>query len=445
MASTPYFVQTIAASNGGGTNNVAATFPYPNTTGNLIVVQVNYTAGNLPTGIADQAGNTYHHAIDDGVGLALYYAYNTLPRSGTNKVTVTFAGSNFYSILLGEYGGVLNTSNPLDKTNTNSGSSTSASTGTITPSQNLALVMAAYEAAGGNLAPSNGFTERAQNNFGQQILSEYVQPTAAAINATASCSNNTWSGVIASFLPASGNTPACAQIGAVTAATTSLIGITPIGAQSGDVLFFFLGCYNQNVVIITPPPGATLVPGTRVNHPSGGDDSIATVVYQLILSGTPASTYTFSAFGGLAPIDVTTICVRFTATTPLETGAGAPSTGDGFSTAPSATSLTTASNVDLLCWFWFGDSQVLTAVPIGSGTLGFTAQIDGATALNLSNGRYGFYTMPQVTAAATGNVSATTGSNDDWIVTMIAVRPPQVVTNTATSPTNDAVFFGTNF
>ena len=444
MSSTPYFVQTTANDNGGSTATAVATFPYPNTSGNLIVLQVNYQ-GTLPTLINDSAGNTYFHAIDDAAGLAFYYAYNINPHTGLNTVTVTFAGINFYSILLVEEGGVQSASDPLDKTNTNTGSGTSASTGSITPSTSLALVMSAFEAIGSNLAPSNGFTERNENNFGQEMLAEYIQPTAAAINSTASCGSGGWSGIIASFLPAPGNTPACAQIGAVTAATTTLVGITPLGAQAGDVLFFFLDCYNQNAVVFTPPTGVTLVPGTRVNHPSGGDDALATAVYQLVLVGAPASTYTFTASGGSgAAIDVTTICVRFAAATPLETGAGAPTTGDGFSTAPSAPSLTTSTAVDLLCWFWFGDGQTLTSVPIGSGTLGFTAQIDGSSAFNLSGGRYGFYTQPQVSAAATGSVAATTGSADDWIVTLIAVRPSSSAAAPSNQPT-DVIFFGTNF
>jgi hypothetical protein len=435
---TPYFIQNALGTNGGATNSVIATFNYPNATGGFIVVQVNYSSGALPT-MSDSAGNTYHHAVDDGVGLAYFYAYDLKPFASVNQITAQFVSTNFYSMSVNEYGGVQSSADPLDRTDTASGTGTAATTGAIVPTQNHELVLGSFETnSGSDLAPSNGFTQRYNNNFGQQIFTEFIQGTAASITSDAVLNTGNWSGIIASFKSAPGSAGACAQIGFVTQAGTTLVGTTPEGAQSGDVLYFMLGCYDQTSIVFTPPTGATLVPGTRVDHPSGGDDALTTAIYQLVLTGPPAPTYTFTSTGGVGnSVDVLTLCVRFTRPTgPVDTGAGAPTTGNGFSSAPAAPSLTTSTAVELVGWYWYGDDQPLTAAPIGSGTLGFTAQIDGTGAPNnLGGGYYGFYLKPQSTPSATGSVATTTAATDDWITTMFAIVPQAL-------GTVDAMFYG---
>ena len=235
---------------------------------------------------------------------------------------------------------------------------------------------------------------------------------------------------------------AISQVGSFTLPTTAAnpgVGITPTGAAAGDVLLFFVGWYVQNGATITPPIGATLVPNTRVDHVGTNDDS-TTAVYMLILTGAPASTYTFSV--SPAPtygVGVSTLCLRGAdPTAPIDVGAGAPTGNSGYSTAPTALGLTTTVANEYLCLFRLGDITDLTAPFPGFTTLAVTGGFDHSYAT--STGYWGFYVKSGQAQGATGNLVATE-TIDDWNISLIAVVPPLSVTPNYT-PGTDAIFFG---
>jgi hypothetical protein len=211
---------------------------------------------------------------------------------------------------------------------------------------------------------------------------------------------------------------------------TSGVGTTPAGAASGDVLIFMMGSFDQNAVTITPPASTNLI--IRVNHASGGDDDICVLAYYLVLTTTPAASYTFTVTGGIGnPVQVSTLAIRGATSTPLDTGPGLRTATDGFGTSIVCPALTTTFANEMLIFFWFGDDAMLVAGPSG----GWTTQQDGTTSLP-----FGIYTKTQATAASTGTINVSQTGNDDYVAMLMAIVPFGA-SSTAVLPT-DAVFFG---
>ena len=139
--SSPYPVTTPAGSAGpalvqsAGSSTTTVTLPAPSTSGDLLVLTASlYTGATHPiTAISDTAGNTWTKSGDyfisgtnsDG---ELWYAANAKSVS-----TVTVTTSAVVALQLEEFSGVAS-SNPLDGTNGGTGKSTSATSGTATPS-----------------------------------------------------------------------------------------------------------------------------------------------------------------------------------------------------------------------------------------------------------------------------------------------------------------------
>jgi hypothetical protein len=139
--SSPYPVTTPAGSAGpalvqsAGSSTTTVTLPVPSTPGDLLVLtsSVDTGATHRITAVSDSAGNTWtmegdyfiSGSVSDG---ALWYAADA---KSARTVTVT-TGATAVALQLEEFSGVA-TSNPLDASNGGTGKSTSATSGTATP------------------------------------------------------------------------------------------------------------------------------------------------------------------------------------------------------------------------------------------------------------------------------------------------------------------------
>lgn len=193
-------------SNGGTTSNI-------DTTGaNFILINVSwyYPGATTPT-VSDSKGNTWTSLTlrTDTTTRAnrLYYAKNATVGTGHN-FTVFASGALFYpAIIVHAFSGVHVTS-PFDVENgTATTSGNSVSPGSITPTQNGALVVAGFGGENvGSIAVGSSLTQTTRNYFSGNNMAGatgyIIQTTAAAINPTW-----TWTGTvggavsIASFLP----------------------------------------------------------------------------------------------------------------------------------------------------------------------------------------------------------------------------------------------------
>jgi len=225
------------------------------------------------------------------------------------------------------------------------------------------------------------------------------------------------------------------------AATATNPGVvnTPSGAAAGDLLIFFVGFYldsTTSTTTITPPSGAVLVPGSRVDHVLGSDNYIASAMYTLSLTGTPASSYTFSLSpSGTYGVGVTCVCLRSAdPMSPIDT----KSVNDGNSNTPTATGVTIAGSNEWLFLFFLGDSNSVVNTNFPSFSYYFITDSGGNDKTYASFAvAWGVGVIQNITTGATGNYQATLSASDDWITSLIAIKP----NNNIVLPT-DSMFFG---
>ncbi len=213
-------VQSVTgATVGHALNNVDVLLPGPSTTGNCLIVAVSsYGATQSCTGITDNAGNTYvkigstiRSAGDDT--LDLFYAKNITGNAAPDLLIQMANVENIGGSIL-EYSG-LDTTAPFDQTNTGIGNSSTNTTGSITPSTNGCLIIAAgTDQINGTttVTAGSGYTLRGMagtsNNSVRIYIEDQIQTTAASITASfAMSASSTWASKIASFKPAGGGPP----------------------------------------------------------------------------------------------------------------------------------------------------------------------------------------------------------------------------------------------
>ncbi len=190
------------------------TSPGVDTTGATLLVIVLYSPNSPPAGTpSDSYGNTWAFAeVFNHVSGGIYYVANPTVGAG-HTFSAGGSGNNSYNFTVLAYSGAA-TSSPLDQKNNNyTNAATSLSTGSITPSQNGCLIVAGYASGTLNLTLSinDSFTledTETGGYAGTECAADLIQTTAAAIDptwtVTAGTPSGYVSGVIASFLPASG-------------------------------------------------------------------------------------------------------------------------------------------------------------------------------------------------------------------------------------------------
>lgn len=220
----------------GGSGGTSAAI---DTTGATLLVAA---LSALSPGISDSKGNTWTplSAVSPSQTVQLFYVAN--PVVGTGH-TFTCSGS-FVSMVVRAYNGVATTT-PFDQQNGSAASGTTVSPGSVTPSQDGELLVAACGILSPSAAPTvdSGFTTPSNYvnnspgvNFGV-AFSEQVQTTATARNPTFTGDSGSLDGcVIATFKATAGSQIAGTATGAATVTGAlhgegSLAG-TSVGAAS---------------------------------------------------------------------------------------------------------------------------------------------------------------------------------------------------------------------
>lgn len=248
-------------SDDGGTTGAIDT-----TGANFIVVAATLDALGTPA-ISDNKGNSYSIFLSAATGTfsreRLYYVINPTVGSGH---TFTITNTNIHpTICVAAFSGV-NTSSTFDVENTNvdNSSGTTIQAGSITPSNNDSLIVAAFGmTAAGSASINSGYTITDQVSTGNSwglALAYLIQTTAAATNPTwTGPTDNSRLATIAAFNSAPSATAAIAITeGADVVAATAFANASMAVAitESADVVAATLGSTFNLAIAITESPDA---------------------------------------------------------------------------------------------------------------------------------------------------------------------------------------------
>jgi fibronectin type III domain protein len=199
----PAYVQGAYATPQTPQSTVSVTYPASQSAGNLNVVIVGWNdTTNVVNSVSDSQGNTYQLAAgptkqSTALSQSIYYAKNIV--GGSNTVTVRFSGSaNYPDIRILEYSG-LDTSNPLDVAGGGSGSGSPSSSGAITTTSPLEVLVAANTVTGLTNSAGSGFTQRILTSPDGDIAEDEVVTASGSYTATAPLSSGGWVMQIAAF------------------------------------------------------------------------------------------------------------------------------------------------------------------------------------------------------------------------------------------------------
>jgi len=192
-----------AAYNNGTGSSLSATFGSATTTGDAIVVGINWYNDTTISSVSDSNGNTYNLVTTvtqtSTHKAALYYALN-ITGGASHQVTVTFSGSSDAGISVAEYSGFA-TSGALDQYAGASGASgTALNSGNVTTTQATEMLIgwgSAWNSV--TFTPGTNFTERT-DNYAASLEDRYVTSTGTyAATFTASGESGGWTAIIATF------------------------------------------------------------------------------------------------------------------------------------------------------------------------------------------------------------------------------------------------------
>ncbi|HEY4967565.1 MAG TPA: T9SS type A sorting domain-containing protein [Puia sp.] len=151
-------VQTNTLFQVSAATTIASTFAAASTSGNLIVVHVDWdNQARSVTSVTDNKGNSYArisgptnwHGVD--YRAELWYAYNIIGGGGAIKVTAQISGAptSFTQIYISEYSGILSVGDPLDMNAVAIGNGNPVSSGNKTTTYNIASYNAGFTVASG--------------------------------------------------------------------------------------------------------------------------------------------------------------------------------------------------------------------------------------------------------------------------------------------------------
>ena len=192
------------------TTTITCTFPAASTTGNLIVMHLDWDGQTRSIStVTDTKGNTYTPIIAptnwNGLNYRaeLWYAYNITGGGAAITVTATLSGlpTSFFQIYISEYSGIINTSNPLDQNSVLIGNTAAVSSGFKTTTMSNELIYGASIGATGTLTTGGGFTNRSTAN--QNIIEDKNVTTTGSYNAAFTSAGGNWIAQMATFIAAS--------------------------------------------------------------------------------------------------------------------------------------------------------------------------------------------------------------------------------------------------
>lgn len=180
------------------------------TAGNLIVVLIAWWDTTTISSIEDDqatGGNSFSLVSSDSMTgpdlqVAQYRAYN-IKGGSSNIVTVNFSASTSFPIVhVIEYSGVKTAADPVDGSSGNTGYGTEATPGSITPGTDgqLLVQLSLNNTTDVAMTHTAGWTERYDDleTYGAHVQ-DYVQPTAAAINAIVGVPESDWLCCVGSY------------------------------------------------------------------------------------------------------------------------------------------------------------------------------------------------------------------------------------------------------
>ncbi len=200
------FVQTSAATPQTDQATVSRAYASAQTAGNsnIIAIGWNSNSGTINS-VTDSLGNVYQLAVPiargSGLSQAIYYANSIAgATAGGNTVTVTFSAAQPYvDLRISEYGG-LSPTNPVDLTSSSSGTSNSATSGTVTTTSANELLFGAGMTTGYFTSATGGFTARIITNPDADIVQDRIVSATGSYAATASLGGSaSWLMQIATF------------------------------------------------------------------------------------------------------------------------------------------------------------------------------------------------------------------------------------------------------
>jgi chitodextrinase len=191
----PGYVQSNYATPQATKSSVTIPFTGAQRAGDLNVVVVGWNDSTARvTSVTDTKGNAYSLAIGPtqvagSLSQSIYYATNIAgATAGANTVTVAFSPAAAYpDIRILEYRGVAHT-NPLDGAIAATGSGSTTSTGPITTSNPIDLLVGANTITSLASAPGAGFTLRMITSPDGDLAEDRVTATAGSYSATAALS-----------------------------------------------------------------------------------------------------------------------------------------------------------------------------------------------------------------------------------------------------------------
>src|SRR5256884_79085 len=225
------------------TATISATYNSAQTAGNMNVVAIGWDSSfiTLKT-LTDSKGNSYKLAVSyvdsTGITQALFRSPNIVAAAaGANRITATLSASTDWPDLrILEYSGV----NTLDKTASAKGTTTTASSGSVTTTQADELLFGAVYPYGTTNGPGSGYTSRVVTGD-SDLAEDEVVFTTGLYTAKASMDGQEWVAQLATFYSSgTGGTTLPAPTGLTTStASTSQINLSwtaSSGATSYNVL-----------------------------------------------------------------------------------------------------------------------------------------------------------------------------------------------------------------
>src|SRR5438876_618335 len=354
------------------TATISATYNSAQTAGNMNVVAIGWDSSfiTLKT-LTDSKGNSYKLAVSyvdsTGITQAIYYAPNVVAAAaGANRITATLSASTDWPDLrILEYSGV----NTLDKTASAKGTTTTASSGSVTTTQADELLFGAVYTYGTTNGPGSGYTSRVVTGD-SDLAEDEVVFTTGLYTAKASMDGQEWVAQLATFYSSgTGGTTLPAPTGLTTStASTSQINLSWTASS---------GATSYNVLRSTT---------------SGGP-------YTSIASGVITTSYTNTGLSAGTTYYYVVQAVDAGGTSANSSPASATTQVQSVSVTISPTSVALAPNA----------TQQFTATVTGSSNTAVTWEVNGVTGGNSTTGTVstsGLYTAP-ATVPNPANVTVT--------------------------------------
>ncbi len=189
--SNPTYVQGAYGTPQTATSSVTVTYGGVQAAGDLNVVVIGWNdSTSTIASVTDTKGNSYGVAVAPkvvpGVSQAIYFATNIVAANGgENKVTVTFSGAAQYpDVRILEYQGIVATG-AVDATASNSGTGTTTSSGSLSTSNPVDLLLAANMVQTLTSAAGAGFTSRMITVPDGDIAEDQIVTATGSYTATA--------------------------------------------------------------------------------------------------------------------------------------------------------------------------------------------------------------------------------------------------------------------